>query len=292
MKRVWGVVAGALFGLLSMHATASAANIFAEDGRFTDGFFFDYEKAFVNGLPIGPVTPDVLTALFNAGNKVQFLIEGEVQNTRAGGDTLFEAGPTDRVKFFGLQEVTNITTHSGTTHFDFGVPTSLVLTDVDGTLFTVPLGAGEIFQFHRGPGSALDSNGPTLRGDLPTSGSLFFSLGPDQYFFSHPKADPIEGLAYLDQKFVVNSTGQVFICDVSDINVPDGFGTTKGCFIATSEFELNPDSIALGGTSPWDFRSNDPARVHAAAVPEVSSLWTLGMGLGSLGVFRRRKLWA
>lgn len=63
--------------------------------------------------------------------------------------------------------------------------------------------------------------------------------------------------------------------------------------VFSSEFELNPQGAFLGvGTSPWDFRSNGPARIHptASIIPEVSSLWMLGMGLGSFGVFRRRKL--
>ena len=177
-------------------------------------------------------------------------------------------------------------------------PTHLLLTFGNPSLdtfckgadcFTLGFSANEMFRFYLdSPASSLFESNGTLADDVTkaTNGSLLFSLGllvPTDVAGSDvdligPGGLP-GGRAFGALSLIQNNTGIDFQSVTSE-----GFTAD---LVFTSEFERNPGGLASGGSSPWEFRSNDPAVLHP--VPEVSSLWMLGMGLTGL-VSRRRKV--
>lgn len=139
--------------------------------------------------------------------------------------------------------------------------------------------------------------------------TIFGTFDDTGYTYSHPilGANPTgHAFGALDVKFN-GLAPTITFTSINDTNECEVGGTpAEGilCFasdpvpllnglVFTSEFERNSLGIAnpnsTPGTSPWEFRSNDPATLHPEIIPEVSSLWLLGMGLSSFGVFRRKK---
>ncbi len=90
------------------------------------------------------------------------------------------------------------------------------------------------------------------------------------------------GFSDASLSIVTNTTGFLF-SPVSKLML---LGPYTGQLLIESHFV--PNSVA---GSFWAFESFDPAFVHPNVIPEVSSLWMLGMGLSGLGVFSRRKFW-
>ena len=210
----------------------------------------------------------------------------------------------------------------------FGNPTTFIFTDpaTAGT-FTVPLAAGEMMAFFRDTGlTVVDPIGlGTMTGShaISTDGTKILTLGLDAsdglgfdgvpgtaddtgYVYS-ALLSPVAGsqLAGLGIKFnTVVPTPVTPIVDPAEFLYTSlrGFPLPVDLFFS-AEFGPNPlfagpDGILGTGDdagfsnvslakSAWAFESDDPARVFPF-VPEVSSLWMLGMGLSGLGVFRRR----
>lgn len=201
----------------------------------------------------------------------------------------------------------------------FGNPTTFTFVDpaTAGT-FTVPLAAGEMFAFYRDTGlTVVDPIGlGTMTGShaISTDGTKILTLGLDAtdglggidglpgtaddtgYVYSI-LTTPATGsqLAGLGIKYNIVVPGPVVpIVDPAEIllTFSRGFPLPVDLFFS-AEFGPNPLFAGFGNLDPtksaWGFESDDPARVFPV-IPEVSSLWMLGMGLSGLGVFRRRKL--
>jgi len=143
------------------------------------------------------------------------------------------------------------------------------------------LRTGEIFAFYRYTGPAtntLESNG-TLLDDVTkaATGNLWLTLGYEAgldnfygsnddsgYYYAHAIFNQplvnFGGRSYGALNAIINNTGYNF-CGLNDIDEYEsgGLGLLNDV-VFSSELEANPLSILLGrGTSPWDFRSNDPA---------------------------------
>lgn len=202
------------------------------------------------------------------------------------------------------------------THITLGLPTISGFTHpgLDGILGTGDdqlastagvLGAGEILALYHQTGvgtTTFESNG-TMADDLTkaTDGNLLFSLGLTPgtgFFYTHanlPVVSPLvnfSGESWAGLNVVANNTGFPTFLGLNDPNETEmgGAGLLTDA-ILSSELEPNVFSIfhpnATVGTSPWDFRSNDPGTIHPT--PEPSTLVLLGAGLLGLGAYTRKK---
>ncbi len=306
MKRVIGSLLGALFALGVVAPKASAVTLLA--GSNNDVFITDVEVLLdghgsIKSTSVAPVVGDTLFGIIN------------VQNIDALGITRFaqSISPVNQLSGVFAQKIVDITTHGGIVHFTLGNPT---LSTYDG--IASPFAAGEMFRLYTDVGgTAYKTNGP-IASDVAaaTDGTLWASLGLDAtngagpdglfgtaddtgYMYSHPinvGTTNVQGVAFGALNFKVNNTGYSFdlVNDINECEVGGGLPTDPvpclksplilNQLVFTSKFDLNR---TVG--SPWQFASNDPGLIHPGVVPEVSSLWMLGMGLGGFGVFRRRK---
>lgn len=317
MKRVAGWMFGILLGL-GVAATPASADIFVGDTN-NNVFFRNFENLFdsagnIRSFTDTPVVGDHLVGII------------DVQTIDANSLTHFFSSPTNQLTGVFAQKILETKIDgSGILHFTLGNPT--VGTFCAGLdCFSTGLAPGEMFAFYTqtgGGATVFESNGAMLDDVTKAKdGALFMTFGLDAtdgagvdgvwgtfddtgYAYSHPVLglNP-EGDAFGALDIKVNNSGFTFagLNDIKECEI--GGSPAEGILCAgtrpvpllngmvfTSEFEPN-DGFA-GGTSPWAFASNDPARLHPLGViPEPSSMWLLGMGLSGLGVFGRRKLWS
>ncbi len=298
MKRVVAIVAGTMLsvGLLTSPASASILVV----GSDNDFFFNNFENLFDSSghwkaPSSAPVVGDHLAGIIN------------IQNIDVEGTTHFFAGPTSQLTGIFAQRILDISSHGGITHLTLGNPTLTSYCRGADCFSTVGLlSPGEMFALYlqQGGGTTVFESNGTMLDDVSkaTDGSLWVTLGinGDAFVYSHPilGVNP-EGLAFGGLNVIQNNTGVTTFQGINDPNETEVGGTTVLTdLVVSSEFELNPNGFAgralakrpcpTSGCSPWEFRSNDPATVHPA-IPEVSSLWLLGLGFGTIGAFGRRK---
>ena len=249
-------------------------------------FFRNYENVFdSNGEYKVPgaemVVGDHLVGIIN------------VQNINVEGTTTWFQSPTDQLTGIFALRVENIVdpdTYDPTglqtlPHFVLGPSTVNLFCKGSDCFSTAVLQPGEIFAFFRdqdAPGTSFEYNGD-MNDDvsIATDGELWLTLGysagqdntygtddDDGYLYSHvsfgtPLAN-FTGETWGGLNAVRNHTGYAFggINDPSEIEIGDMLiaGLLNDLHLS-SELEANPSSVTLGGTSPWDIRSNDPAHM-------------------------------
>jgi hypothetical protein len=216
-----------------------------------------------------------------------------VQNINVEGTTTWFQSDTDQLTGIFAMRVEAIVDPdtydpSGTQtlpHLVFGAPTVNLFCKGPDCFSTAVLQPGEIIAFFRdqdAPGTSFEYNG-NMNDDVlkATDGELWLTLGysagqdnaygtadDDGYFYSHvafgaPLAN-FTGEAWGGLNAVRNYTGYAFggINDPNEVEI--GYILISGLLNdihLSSELEANPSSVTLGGSSPWDIRSNDPAHM-------------------------------
>jgi hypothetical protein len=177
------------------------------------------------------------------------------------------------------------------------------------------------------PGTVFSATGPIGTNIASaTDGTLWAALGPAVGLCDEPSCTTGYAYTHADLSLVLNSfDGRGFIGlnnlllgpaynagDLQPINdnqenesiLPGGGGgfatppATGICvgfpgtflcndYILTSELEINSDGQFAGGSSPWQFASNDPVRLF---IPEPGTLMLLGAAMVALGMRRRRSV--
>lgn len=319
------LLTGLIFGLLlvGMGSGQSLAAVFVSGDN--EVFFRNYETAFagtagdrlvVTGFNTDG-TPIYTTVAYGVGDRLTpgtLLTTGDtfvgiidVQNiSHEGEPNHFDSSSTNQLTGVFAQQITAIdypdpydaaqTTFphitlgaSSMTSFTFGAQTLNIAPYLD-------VANGEMFAFYlqQGAGTTqFESNG-TLQDDVnkATDGDLYFTLGDDGGFaYSHAAlgttVSNFTGESWAALNLIVNNTGWLFV----DINDPNELELGDNPLILTaaylsSELEGNPNGTLFGKTSPWDYRSEDPAHVHP--VPEPSTIVLLGAGLIGIYALRRR----
>lgn len=303
-KMVKTLAVAAALGAGSFAADASAVTLgtLADNALFYNNFENLYSADGVFKAPGSEVAVgDHLFGILN------------VQNIEADGLQTFFSGPQSQLTGIFAQRVEAIimpdTTDPLNTqpHLVFGNPTIFNFGGVDVSSY---LAAGEMFALFTQTGvgtTVFESNGSILDDvTKATDGSKWMSLGylpgadgtygtadDDGYFYSHASlGTPLQnftGEAWGALNIVFNGTGYDFVAinDPNESEIGDNvLGGVLTSLHLSSELEGNPGF--LRGTSPWAFRSNDPA--HLAPVPEPSTMILLGLGLAGFAAYSRKRM--
>ncbi|MBI3997057.1 MAG: PEP-CTERM sorting domain-containing protein [Candidatus Omnitrophica bacterium] len=306
MKRYAVAVIGILLSLGVVATPASAAVFVA--GADNQVFFVNFENLYDStGKWLNPFTAPVPGQILSGIIGLNGLRVNNVDSDF--DDTTFQLSGVF------AQEIVSIDAMTGT--LTLGVPTvTTYYKDLDlsggitagDDVYSTGLAPGsEMFAFYLqqspDPVTTLESDG-TMLDDVTkaTDGSLFLTLGftdpgagvDPGYAFTALFPPPLfpAGLSFAGLNLIQNNSGFTFAgLDNPFENV---FNGTLQQVVYQTSFNLNPPGLNNPnpdpGTSPWEFISNDPALIHPdTVIPEPSSMWLLGMGLGSFGVFRRKK---
>lgn len=285
MKRIVGILVGVFLGLVAMVPQVSAG-LFFYPGETNEIFFNDYENLFdstgtVKSPASTPVVGDYLAGIFRVNN---------ITNLTGGGGSNIP----DVLTFTGVfaQQITSVTPIGGGFSLTFTNPSITTFGDGLGDSFTLSdLGPTKMFALYAEPvagGTPFTFQGTMLSNVLAaTDDALLLSAGIDLPYdssnvgFASVFAPfPPFGVATFSLSIKDNFTGLTF-----SPHTPVTFAGPPGELVFQSRFAPNSDPF-----SKWYFTSFDPAEVVPNVIPEVSSLWMLGMGLSGFGIFRRKKL--
>lgn len=302
MSKIRSLLVGA--ALIIATATSASATSLLKLGE-NDLFFNNFENLYdANGNYVDAATQ------FTRGILVGDYLMGilSVQNIDQAGTTHFYQGPTEQLSGIFLQQVTGITPEGFANnlplyHIDFGTAARTTFTNQDGSTTDISglLNANEMMAlyYQNGPTTTVFESNGTINDDVAkaTDGSKWMGLGlsPTQgmgagYFYSHVNIytplNNFDGNAWAALNVMTNNTGFVF-GGVNDPNEQEKGGSTLLTELyMSSELEWNPGNA--NGTSPWTYRSNDPA--HVEPVPEPSTIILLGAGLVGLIACRRKMI--
>jgi hypothetical protein len=304
MKRIMLVMMVSLILVGGLFTQASAVSLVAGDDNVM--FFNNFENIYdANG---NYVAPDPARGVL-VGDHFFGIIN--IQNIDVGGITNWFSGPQDQLTGFFAQRVTAIygpfadpyDALNTQFHLALGAPTITSFTGPDGTTANiapyVSSPAEMLWLFNQsGAGTTpFESNGTVLDDfNKVKDGSSWLTAGMPlgtEYWYSHASIGAplvnFTGETWAGIDVIVNNTGYLF----GGINDPNE-NELGGILLLTDihlsgEIEGNPARIANPASSPWDFRSNDPA--HINPIPEPGTILLLGSGLLGLGAFygRRRK---
>ena len=291
MKRIAGLVVGVLLGL-TMLAPQAFAGLSFYPGVIDEILYNNYENLFAGsghpGVAPGtllpgatvPVAGDHLAGIFTV-NKINNL-----------GDGTFNI--PDTVSFTGVfaQKITSVSGGPGVFGLTLDNPSIFTFTDGGADTFTLsdlsptkmfavyadPVLGGTPFKFH---GTMASNVASATDSSLLLCAGIDTAHDPSNVSFATVFAPfPPFGVATSSLSIECNNTGLAF-----SPHLPVTFVGPSGELVIQSRFVPNSDP-----KSKWAFTSFDPAEIQPNVIPEVSSLWMLGMGLSGFGFIRRKKL--
>jgi|GEM_PF-6381162 len=284
MKRFAGLLVGVFLGFVGLVPQASAG-LFFYPGQVNEILFNDYENLFDStGLLKSPASLPV------AGDYLAGIVQvNRVINLTGGG----ASNIPDALTFTGVfaQKITSVTPIGGGFSLTFTNPSVTTFTDGALDTFTLSaLGPSKMFAIYADPvagGTPFTFQGTMLSNVLSaTDSALLLTAGidvahdPSNIGFASVFAPfPPFGVSTFSLSIEDNFTGLTFAP-----HTPLTFVGPSGELVLQARFVPNSDPF-----SKWGFTSFDPAEVQPNVVPEVSSIWMLGMGLSSFGIFRRKK---
>lgn len=287
-----------LIGILIVSLILVFSSMFSQAiGELTPGdenviFYRNFENVYdANGMYVESGTRELVV-----GDHLFGIINA--QNINVGGTTTWFQSATDqitgifaqRIEAIFLPDTYDLTGGQTLPHIVLGPPTITLFCKMGDCVSTMGfLGPGEMFAFFRQTSAGttpFEYNG-TIADDVAkaTDGALWLTLGysagmdstygtadDDGYFYSHVSLGAplinFTGETWGQLDAIQNNTGYLFagINDPNELEIDlliSGFsGGLLNDIHLSSELELNPDSVLLGGNSPWDIRSNDPASMY------------------------------
>ena len=214
--------------------------------------------------------------------------------TNSGGDQHWWSGPASQLTgIFALRVEAifdpDIYGQQTLPHLVLGAPTRESFCK-GGDCFSTGdiLEPGEMIAFFRDSSTTFKSSGPMLEDvRTATDGELWLTLGyssgqdkeygtadDNGYYYSHvsfvvPLAN-FTGESWGGLNAIRNHTGYAFagLNDPNEFEMGNLIQELLTSVHLSNEIEANPDSVPLGGLSPWDFRSNDPAYMFPIEVSE------------------------
>ncbi len=292
MKRIAGLMFGVLLGL-TMLAPQAFAGLSFYPGNIDEILYNNYENLFAGsghpGVAPGTLLPGTTVPV--AGDHLAGIFQvNRVINLTGGG----ASNIPDVITFTGVfdQKITSISGGPAIFALTLGNPSIFTFTDGGADTFTLSdLSASKMFAVYVDPvagGTPFTFQG-TMASNVAdaTDSALLLTAGidtahdPSNVSFATVFAPfPPFGVATTSLSIKDNNTGLSF-----SPHLPVTFVGPSGELVLQSRFVPNSDP-----KSKWQFTSFDPAELEPNIIPEVSSLWMLGMGLSGVGLIRRKKL--